>query len=407
MNMDTSDYKVTGDGNMGLGFRAGIIAVGDAAIQTLSRIRGSIHPDFSVIAMNTEWQSLLPFREEERFLLGRKVFRGIGSGGSDDKVRSAMTDDWEQIRNIVRDWKLTIIFAGLGGSTGSVASGFLADWIRAHGSMVLVFAITPFSFEGVRRRESADNALGRLRRHAQALVEFPNDLIIQVQPDETTPIQDSYGCVDSWVQRAFNAWSRIVFEKGLVNIDFSKIQTLFNISLGRTLFALGQGRGDDCINEAVKQLIDCPLIQRTVSAERFDKVLLSIRAGRRIGLPAMHNIADELRKYFPDGEFLWNAVQCNNEEQYLDICVLAVTDINDGEYSKAASDKTEEDSPDGKKEAPAVALPATEVPTRKKLRLFGSGKSEQPDLFSGSEKSLYRGMDLDTPTFIRKGVKVL
>lgn len=401
------DVIATKPDDMDFSLKAGIIAVGDAGVQTLSRIKQYVHQDFSLLALNTEWKSLGEFNDEERFLLGRKIFRGIGSGGNGERVDEAINDDWNALKSIVKDWKVAIIVVGLGGSTGSVVAPFIARQLKAEGCVAIVFGITPFSFEGMYRRELCNSVLGVLRSYVQVLVEFSNDLIIQVQDDEL-PIQDSYCNVDNWVLQGISAWGRVLFEKGLVNLDFSKIHSLLSISLGKTFFALGSGKGPDCVKNAMKELADCPLIQHYGNIEHYDRILVSILAGRRLGLGTLHSIAEELRRYFPEGDYIWNATQSDSEEDLLEMCVFAVTDISLQHDSLLSGQvKTDNTLGKGKREqANAEAFPVSELLVKKKKLIPVSRIGEQQDLFA-AEKSLYRGVDLDAPTFIRKGVKIL
>ena len=106
--------------------------------------------------MNTDVQSLTSSVASQKVQLGRGVTRGLGAGGDPEIGYGAATESQEEIRKALEGASLIFLCVGLGGGTGSGAAPLIASMAKENGSLVVVIATMPFTFEGKRR--------GRARR---------------------------------------------------------------------------------------------------------------------------------------------------------------------------------------------------------------------------------------------------
>src|SRR5438309_4475625 len=152
-----------------------VVSVGGAGINALDRIVLDGLEKASVVAINTDVQSLTSSVAAHKVQLGRTVTRGLGTGGDPEVGYEAAVDSADEIRQCLTDARMIFVCAGLGGGTGSGAAPFVAQLARESGALVIGFATLPFTFEGKRRNAQAREALARLNEVAHAVVCFEND----------------------------------------------------------------------------------------------------------------------------------------------------------------------------------------------------------------------------------------
>src|ERR1700759_693675 len=149
-----------------------VAGVGGAGSNALDRIVLDGMEKADMIAINTDVQSLAASVAAHKVQLGRTSTRGLGTGGDPDMGYQAAMESADEIRRALADARMIFICVGLGGGTGSGAAPVVAQLAREAGSLVIVFSTLPFSFEGKRRAEQAQEALVRLGEVANAVICF-------------------------------------------------------------------------------------------------------------------------------------------------------------------------------------------------------------------------------------------
>ena len=109
----------------------------------------------------------------------------FGAGGSVNAARAAALRKRDELKDLVAGANLVFLVAGLGGGTGSGVTPIMAKLAREAGALTVATVITPFAFEGQRRR-TAGTALGYLKRDADLVVEFSNEELAATQDDSMT-----------------------------------------------------------------------------------------------------------------------------------------------------------------------------------------------------------------------------
>src|SRR5713226_7698556 len=124
-----------------------VVGVGGAGSNALDRIVLDGLERADLVAINTDVQSLASSVAARKVQIGRAVTRGLGTGGYPELGYAAATESADEIRQALSDTRLVFICAGLGGGTGSGAAPVVAQLVREAGSLVIVLATLPFSFE--------------------------------------------------------------------------------------------------------------------------------------------------------------------------------------------------------------------------------------------------------------------
>src|SRR5207248_8992328 len=152
-----------------------VVSVGGAGLNALDRIVLDGLEKASVVAINTDVQSLTSSVAAHKVQLGRTMTRGLGTGGDPELGYDAAVESVDEIRQALADARMIFVCTGLGGGTGSGAAPAVAQVAREGGSLVVAFVTLPFAFEGKRRLAQAQEALAKLRENCDAVICFEND----------------------------------------------------------------------------------------------------------------------------------------------------------------------------------------------------------------------------------------
>ncbi len=200
-------------------FRIKVIGVGGAGSNALDRLvmEGSINVD--LVACNTDVQALAGSVATQKIQLGRQVTRGLGAGGDPELGFSAAEEAVEEIRAAVEGVPLVIVCTGLGGGTGSGAAPMIVKMAREQNSLVLVCATLPFSFEGRRRGQQAQEALRAIQQYADAVMCFENDRMGELILPEAG-IHEAFAGADQIIGQSVRAVVDLVNRRGLDSSRF-------------------------------------------------------------------------------------------------------------------------------------------------------------------------------------------
>jgi cell division protein FtsZ len=416
--------------------RVKIVGVGGAGTNAVDRLQlDDAGTRLHLVALNTDAQALSVSPLAEKLLIGRGLTRGAGTGGEPEVGRKAAEADIERIGKLFQGMDLVFILAGLGGGTGSGAAPVVAQAATKAGALVVAFVMLPFSTHGARQRQIAEQALVELRQSCDAVIPLPNDLLLQHLDAEAT-VLDAFAQADVWVSRAIRSICAILFQTGLINLDFATLRRAFAPRGGKTLFGLGRGSGANCVAAALEDLMLCPLLHTPELSRRADRLLVNIVGGPELSLTQVNEIVGAIaEKFCSRDQTVLGAVIDERMAGNLEICVIGGTDIG----SKLPSRRTAPPglrattpvggapAPDEDEDVPtlfpaeATTGTATGQPVHaSKLRGGKAGKAtaeeqnefhfvdkdEQRGYFDQTDRNFFEGEDLDVPTYLRRGIKL-
>ena len=224
------------------GFRIKVVGVGGAGSNALDRLvlEGSVNVD--LVACNTDVQALAASVATQKIQLGRQVTRGLGAGGDPELGFSAAEEASSEIRAIVEGVPLVIVCTGLGGGTGSGAAPMIVKTAREQNSLVLVCATLPFSFEGKRRGQQAQEALRAIQQYADAVMCFENDRMGELILPEAG-IHEAFAGADQIISQSVRAIIDLVNRRGLIHLGFDDLLSALRSHDSRCLFGYGEAGG--------------------------------------------------------------------------------------------------------------------------------------------------------------------
>jgi cell division protein FtsZ len=401
-----------------------VLGVGGAGANAIDRLKMDNLAHVGLAVLNTDAQALAGSPVSEKLLLGAAVTRGVGAGGDPELGRLAAESDREKIAALVRGVDLVFLVAGMGGGTGSGAAPVVSETARQAGALVVAFVTLPFSFEGGRRQKQAEEGLQELRRCCDAVIPLPNDVLIQ-ESAEGTGVLDAFALADEWIGRGVRSVWAMLHRTGLINLDYATLRQAFSQRCGKTLFGLGSGEGPERVAAALESLRMCPLLHTPEFSRKADRLLVNIIGGPDLTLTEVNEIMAEVAEEFGrEAHLFLGAVIDESMAGRIDLCVIGTSDVGRGPVRRAAGAAAARlplaETPSRAPASAQAALPPSQrpaapatpagggvarAPVRQEEFLFG--ELESRGRFENTDRNLFEGQDLDAPTYLRKGLKLV
>ena len=408
-------------------FHIKVIGVGGAGTNALDRLvmEGSLSVE--LVACNTDVQALAGSVATQKIQLGRHVTRGLGAGGDPELGFSAAEEAAEELRGALEGVPLVIVCVGLGGGTGSGAAPMIVKMAREQNSLVLVCATLPFSFEGRRRGQQAQEALHAIQQYADAVMCFENDRMGELILPEAG-IHEAFAGADQIIGQSVRAVVDLVNRRGLIHLGFDDLLSSLRNHDSRCLFGYGEAGGTNRGREALAQALRNPLMDRGSLLGEAANILVNIVGGPDLTLSEVQNVMEDLSEHIGERtQLLFGAAVDPKLNGRLGVTLISSLGTRDG----AAPAIAEQKSATGTAYPPLVRTPSnpvpTPVPTAKALAASAESaatvapapapaaranaevsitESTVRGRFDRSEPTIVDGEDLDVPTFMRKNLKV-
>src|SRR5258705_8483972 len=366
--------------------RIKVIGVGGGGTNAVNRMIDEGIQGVEFIAVNTDAQALMLAKAPTRVRLGDKLTRGLGAGGDPEIGRKAAEESADELYNVLKGSDMCFVTAGMGGGTGTGAAPVVAQIAKESGSLTIGVVTRPFTFEGMRRLQSADVGIGKLKEHADTLIAIPNDSLLQVA-DKRASLQDAFRLADDVLHQGIQGISELITVPGLINLDFADVRAIMSEG-GAALMAVGTGEGDERAKKAAEAAISSQLLDITIDGARG--VLFNITGGPNMTLFEVNQAAAIIRETaHPDVNMIFGAVIDPNMGDDIRITVIA-TGFDRSSMPRRALERNPREN---KRNDSSVYMRTSE------------SVSVHADVSSGETKSsslpLVSRDDLDIPTFLR------
>lgn len=257
-----------------------VIGVGGGGTNAVARMITGKLQGVEYVAVNTDAQALFHNPAPTKINIGKGTTRGLGAGANPDIGLQAAKESSEEIKRVLEGTDLLFVTAGLGGGTGSGGAPYIAELARSMGILTVGVVTKPFSFEGLRRRKQAEDALDALRGKVDTLITIPNDKILSLI-DKTTPLTEAFQIVDEILRHGIEGISNLITVHGLVNVDFADVKSVMQ-DAGSALMGIGYGTGDSRAAEAARAAVDSPLLELSISGAKG--ILFNITGGNDLSM---------------------------------------------------------------------------------------------------------------------------
>jgi cell division protein FtsZ len=297
-----------------------VIGVGGSGGSAINRMIRSKIKGVEFITANTDVQALHNSQAAKKIQLGKSITRGLGAGMNPDIGRQAAEESQNELKEALNGADMVFITCGLGGGTGSGASPVIADIAREGGALTVAVVTKPFGFEGLQRKNIAENAFSELAARVDTIIVIPNDRVLTII-DKKTTLLNAFDTVDDVLRQGVQSISEVITIPGLVNVDFADVKSIMS-NTGSALMGIGTASGENRVVAAAKQAISSPLLE--LSIEGAKGILFTITGGPDL---SMHEF-DEAAKLITssadsDAKIIFGTVIDEHLEDEVKVCVIA------------------------------------------------------------------------------------
>ncbi|HEX4216648.1 MAG TPA: cell division protein FtsZ [Candidatus Dormibacteraeota bacterium] len=257
-----------------------VVGCGGGGGNAVNRMISAALKGVEFIAVNTDLQALDRCSADIKVNIGRKLTRGLGSGGDWTKGRDAADESRAELTELLKGSDMVFITAGMGGGTGTGSSSVVADVAKEQGALTIGVVTRPFRWEGRVRAETADDGIRELKEKVDALIVIPNDRLAQVVHKRTT-LEEAFRFADDVLRQGVQGISDLIVNPGVINLDFADVKTIMH-EAGEALMGIGYGSGDTRAEDAAKEAVSSPLLETSIDGARG--ILFNVTAGKDITL---------------------------------------------------------------------------------------------------------------------------
>jgi cell division protein FtsZ len=300
--------------------RIKVVGVGGGGSNAVNRMIEEGMAGIEFIAVNTDGQALLVSNAPKRIRVGDKLTRGMGAGGDPEKGQKAAEESATELYEAMKGADMVFITAGMGGGTGTGASPIVAQIAKEVGALTIGVVTKPFSFEGMRRAQSAENGISRLKEQADTLIVIPNDRLLQIV-NKNTSLSDAFRLADDVLRQGIQGISELITVPGLINLDFADVKTIMSEG-GAALMAVGRASGEDRARVAAEAAIASQLLDITIDGARG--ILFNVTGGPGMSLHEVNQAAAIIKETaHPDVNLIFGAVIDPNMGDEIRVTVIA------------------------------------------------------------------------------------
>ena len=142
-----------------------VIGIGGAGGNAINNMVDSNLLGVEFIAANTDAQALDISKASTKIQIGAKLTEGLGAGANPDIGREAALENSDVIKKSLEGSHMVFLTAGFGGGTGTGATPVIAEICKELGALTVAVISKPFSFEGKKRFQQAEEGLEYRRKN--------------------------------------------------------------------------------------------------------------------------------------------------------------------------------------------------------------------------------------------------
>jgi cell division protein FtsZ len=254
--------------------------------------------------------------------LGANTTGGLGAGNKPEIAQKAAEESVDMIEELLNDGtRMVFITAGMGGGTGTGAAPVVARVAKEMGILTVGIVTIPFMFEGPRKIVQALKGVEEIAKNVDALLVINNERLRDIYSDLT--MLNAFAKADDTLATAARSIAEIITVHGHVNLDFADVNTTLKDG-GVAIMSSGLGKGDDRINDAIRNALHSPLLNNN-DVFSAKKILINISFSIESPLMmdeigALHNF---MSKFSREIEVIWGAAVEESLGEEVKVTLLA------------------------------------------------------------------------------------
>src|SRR6266508_2062036 len=265
-----------------------VVGVGGGGTNAVNRMVDAGLAGVEFIAVNTDAQALAMCDADVKIHIGAKATRGLGAGADPAVGHAAGMESRDELKESLKGADMVFVTAGEGGGTGTGGAPIVAELSRELEALTVGVVTRPFSFEGRRRAQQAEQGISELADKVDTLIVIENDRLLQVV-EKRTPLSDAFKMADDVLRQGVQGITDLITVPGIVNLDFADVRTIMR-DAGSALMGIGVGQGENRASEAARTAVSSPLLESSI--EGATGILLNITGPPDLGLFEVNEAAE-------------------------------------------------------------------------------------------------------------------
>jgi len=399
-----------------------------------------------------------------KHVLGAKLVHGLGCAGDIELAREMVVQEESRLAHVVRGCDFLVLVLGLAGATGVALAERLIELTKETGAKVIVVGVQPFGFEGWTRREKAIEAIAAMRREADSVLVLSHDRLAE-HPSTVKNIRHGFHLMHGLMAKTVQALAQVVCKRGLIQLSFADVRSLYGRYAGSEALEncwVSHVEGDmrDCAEDLVAELMEGALLTDESIWKQIDHAIVAVSGTRHLGLLDVQEMVSVLKDRLPANIPIATSASLDeeNHDKVRMSVLFAMTapvkvdtshgvsvpvkknrplaetsplptadeleaSIIEPEAPPAKPTRTPRSKPAPAKievpvqpeEVEALKLEAEPVAQRGSARTKQRFVAKQEEMqfeaptrgrFEKTHETMYRGENLDQPTFRRRGLKI-
>ncbi len=359
-----------------------VVGVGGGGTNAVNRMIEEGIRGVEFVAINTDAQALAISDADIKVHIGTDLTRGLGAGANPEVGRKAAEESRDDISEALAGADMVFITCGEGGGTGTGAAPIVADIaLNDVGALTVAVVTKPFTFEGRKRKSSAEEGIKTLSESVDTMIVIPNDRLLDIAEKKTTMLE-AFTTADGVLSQGTQGITDLITVPGVINLDFADVKTIMK-QAGTAMMGIGVASGDTRAVDAAQQAISSRLLESSIDGAT--RVLLSIAGSKDLGIQEINDAADLVANAVdPEANIIFGTVVDESLGDQVRITVIATgfTDSNVNRQDELfASQKSSRMSDHAQESSKAASAPATSTRTvgGTELPNFGNDQFELPD----------------------------
>ncbi len=274
-----------------------VLGIGGGGGNAVAHMMTSGIEGVDFICANTDAQALKGARVKTGIQIGCNITKGLGAGASPDVGRQAAMEDRDRLQEVIEETDMLFLTAGMGGGTGTGAAPVLAQLAKELGILTVAVVTKPFSMEGAKRAQIADQGIAELGKYVDSLITIPNEKLLTVLGPDTT-LLDAFKAANHVLQGAVQGIAELITRPGLINVDFADVKTVMS-EMGMAMMGSGAANGECRAREAAEAAISSPLLE-DINLAGAKGILVNVTAGMDLSIGEFQEVGETVKEFASD-----------------------------------------------------------------------------------------------------------
>lgn len=294
-----------------------VVGVGGAGGNAVQHMINKGVAGVEFIVANTDAQALAQSKAHNVIQIGET---GLGAGMKPAVGRQLAEETRERIEDALRGAHMVFIAAGMGGGTGTGAAPVVAEVAKELGALTVAVVSKPFTHEGQKCMDIANEGLDELTKHVDSLIVILNEKLEEIYEDDS--MLDWLGHADDVLNNAVAGIAEIINVPGHINVDFNDVKTIM-AEQGKAMMGTAVASGVDRARIAAEQAVASPLLDG-IDLSGARGVLVNVTASRSLKGKEIKQVMETVRAFAaPDASIAQGIAYDDNMGDEVRVTVVA------------------------------------------------------------------------------------